>query len=774
MSFRPRLLSRQRRQPNHSGGTNFLTAAGSPRANPRRRPLRFEPLEDRSLLSVFNVTTAADVVDPSDGLMSLREAVQAANANPGDDTITFAPGLAGKTITLALGELSLTDTTGKTTIVGLGADQLTIDGNQASRIFNIVSGVTADISGLTITDGHVSSSIYGNSGSDGGGILNYGTLTLAESTVSGNSATGVGGGIDNAGTLTVTNSTLSGNSAINGGGIFNDSTLTAVNSTLAGNAAHTGIGGGIYNVTSGMVTVINGTVFDNSGYTIGGGIANYGTLTIGNTIVAGNSANFDDGIHVTPALAVLANIYGEVTANYSLIGDTSGATISGANNVLNQDPRLGWLGNNGGPTQTVPPLPGSPAIDAGSNSLIPSGVVTDQRGPGFPRIVNGTVDIGAVEYVSANMTPLTVTINQAAGQADPTGNSPINFTVVFSEPVIWDVLPAWIFVGSPAPSYFVFSGTAPGTLSATVTGSGTTYNVAVRGMTGSGTVTVSVAARMAYDEAGNPNTASTSTDNTVYYISPPTFALTGPTSGSFTAGATIPIQWSASNFVPGSTINLCLDSDATWNGNETWIKFGLDPASGTYGWDTSAVSPGTYYIGGYLYANGSPTYSHLSGAVTILAAPTPSFVITDPASGTFTVGQTVMFLWAAANVPPGSTVALCYATSNVWGTGHQTWITYNQAAVDGSGVYDWDTTGLTPAHTILAVICLPTTRRLTPSFSSRSPFRRRSARPRSPCSARPRERSPPGKPCGSCGTPTTYRSAPRSSWATTQALRSTT
>ena len=84
---------------------------------------------------------------------------------------------------------------------------MTIDGNQASRIFNIVSGVTANIPGLTITDGHVSSSIYGNSGSDGGGILNYGTLTLAESTVSGNSATGVGGGIDNTGTLTVTNST---------------------------------------------------------------------------------------------------------------------------------------------------------------------------------------------------------------------------------------------------------------------------------------------------------------------------------------------------------------------------------------------------------------------------------------------------------------------------------------------------------------------------------------------------------------------------------------
>jgi len=108
----------------------------------------------------------------------------------------------------------------------------------------------------------------------------------------------------------------------------------------------------------------------------------------------------------------------------------------------------------------------------------------------------------------------TVTINQAAGQSDPTGSSPINFTVVFSEPVT-----------GFATGDVTLSGTA-GATTAVVTGSGTTYNVAVSGMTGSGTVIASVAANVAEDAAGNDNEASTSTDNTVTYNAPDTTAPT--------------------------------------------------------------------------------------------------------------------------------------------------------------------------------------------------------------------------------------------------------
>jgi hypothetical protein len=101
------------------------------------------------------------------------------------------------------------------------------------------------------------------------------------------------------------------------------------------------------------------------------------------------------------------------------------------------------------------------------------------------------------------LTSLGVTINQAATQADPTGTSPINFTVVFTHAVT-----------NFATGDVTLSGTA-GATTATVTGSGTTYNVAVSGMTSAGTVIASLAAGVSSDAAGNLNTASTSTDNTV-------------------------------------------------------------------------------------------------------------------------------------------------------------------------------------------------------------------------------------------------------------------
>jgi nitrogen fixation protein FixH/predicted heme/steroid binding protein len=108
--------------------------------------------------------------------------------------------------------------------------------------------------------------------------------------------------------------------------------------------------------------------------------------------------------------------------------------------------------------------------------------------------------------VTFDVTVLTVTINQAAGQVDPTNVAPVRFTVVFSRPVT-DFTAADV----------TLSGTAPGILTKTVTGSGTTYEVAVSGMTDTGTVTANLPARIAEDAVGNVNTASTSTDNTVTY-----------------------------------------------------------------------------------------------------------------------------------------------------------------------------------------------------------------------------------------------------------------
>jgi hypothetical protein len=117
--------------------------------------------------------------------------------------------------------------------------------------------------------------------------------------------------------------------------------------------------------------------------------------------------------------------------------------------------------------------------------------------------------------VTFNATPPTVTINQAAGQPDPTNASPINFTAVFSEPVSG-------FTGAGV----TISGSAGGTKTVTVSGGPSTYNVAVSGMTSAGTVIATIAAGVARDAARNPNASSTSTDNSVTFdATPPTVTI---------------------------------------------------------------------------------------------------------------------------------------------------------------------------------------------------------------------------------------------------------
>ncbi len=170
------------------------------------------------------VDTVADESDGkySIGDLSLREAIELSNRNPDANTITFDAGLAGKTITLTGGALDVISE--DLTITGLGADQLTISGNDAVRVFQIGSPstgtVTAAFSGLRISDG---------SASNGAGILNYGGhLTVRDSVLSHNTATVTeGGGIRNLlnGTLEVYGSTFQDNvAARNGGGIANATT----------------------------------------------------------------------------------------------------------------------------------------------------------------------------------------------------------------------------------------------------------------------------------------------------------------------------------------------------------------------------------------------------------------------------------------------------------------------------------------------------------------------------------------------------------------------
>lgn len=173
----------------------------------------------------------------------------------------------------------------------------------------------------------------------------------------------------------------------------------------------------------------------------------------------------------------------------------------------------------------------SPAIDSGASV----GISSDYAGTTVPQ--NVSADIGAYEYI-----PLTVTVNQAAGQSDPTSDSPINFTAVFSESVS-------DFVTGDV----TLSGTA-GATTATVTGSGTTYNIAVTGMNSSGTVIPTLAVDIATGASGNTNTASTGSDNNVTYTI--SSSSTSSNSTTFSGGSGVSHSPSCDDTTPASSPNL--------------------------------------------------------------------------------------------------------------------------------------------------------------------------------------------------------------------------
>jgi hypothetical protein len=294
--------------------------------------------------------------------------------------------------------------------------------------------------------------VLGGAGQGGGLYVNGSSLTIATSTIASNQGTGgpaglsgfgglgLGGGLYNGGTLTVSNSTLSGNSAGLGAGIFNDSgTLTVSNSTLSGNSA--GLGAGIFNYNFGTLTVSNSTLSGNSASS-GGGIYTQGTaVTLANVTLTANRANtgLGGGLYVFVGAPVLHNtliagnfrgatgttrddVNGALNpgGDYNLIGDGTGMT--GLSNGVNGnlvgsavapiDPLVGPLQDNGGPTLTHALLVGSPAIDAGDNT---GATAFDQRGPGFPRIVNGVIDIGAYEFNAGTHFQISVPGSVTAG-----------------------------------------------------------------------------------------------------------------------------------------------------------------------------------------------------------------------------------------------------------------------------------------------------------------------------------------------------------------------
>jgi hypothetical protein len=377
---------------------------------------------------------------------TLRDAIQRAQSG---DTISFQlPYPATITLGSRL-EICPGAGTGPTlTINGPGASNLAISGNHRVRVMDICPGANVAISGLTIEKGSATNETSGY----GGGIFNNGgTLTVSNSTLSGNSANAQGGGIFNkVGTLTVRNSTLSSNSAYEGGGISNDrGTLTVTNSTLSGNSANEGGGINGINSDSGTITVTNSTLSANSATNIGGGILNGGgTLTVTNSTLSSNSAHIGGGLFNTfqgaasfKSTIVSGNTGGNCYANppissagYNLSDDgTCGFNATGdQNNVasIGLDPH--GLRNNGGPTQTIALLPTSVAVDAIPVSACTdtngNPVATDQRGISRPQ--GAGCDIGAFEYVES--VPLTFSTSsklQISGGTSPGFDLNATFTL---------------------------------------------------------------------------------------------------------------------------------------------------------------------------------------------------------------------------------------------------------------------------------------------------------------------------------------------------------
>ena len=265
------------------------------------------------------------------------------------------------------GTLNITDSsvTGNTAPYGGGVDTfgtgtftaITVTGNQGSGINNFG---TLTIAGSTFKNNTASA------------IQNFGTLKVAESTFASNSGS-LGGGLANysGGSASITGSTLSANkvSYFGGGILVQSGTVTITNTTVWGDTGNSA-GGGIYNFQRGTFKAVNSTIVDNvtlGGPGTGGGIdgPSDGGTTLENTIVVlntdgtGTGATADDIAGGTLAAASAHNLVG-VDETGSLVNDTDGNLVG----VLTPD--LGSLTSNGGPTETIPLLDGSPAISAGS------------------------------------------------------------------------------------------------------------------------------------------------------------------------------------------------------------------------------------------------------------------------------------------------------------------------------------------------------------------------------------------------------------------------
>lgn len=541
----------------------------------------------------FVVTTLAD-----SGAGSLRQAITDANANAGADTITFS---VSGTITLTA-VLDIRDTL---TIDGTG-QSVTISGNNAVPVidtFYAQAGTLLTLNSLTIANGN-----SGIGGSRAAGVFagNVTSLTVTHSVFSNNlDGSGLAGAIastNTAGTLTISNSRFTGNSGSSASAVYSGATtvitnstfdnnvgpssallfngggttLTVSGSTFSGNSATNACCGAI--LTSVPGTITNSTFSGNSSAgqagALGAGGGSAGQLTVTNSTFSGNVSGLGGAITGSNPSIMLRNT---IVANST--GGNCGAGIVDAGGNLSDDAtcaftaatslnstlaQLGPLQNNGGPTQTMAPQTGSPAIDQGVNTLANdangAALTTDQRGAGFPRISpsGGTVDRGAFEVTAAPPPPPTLVLSTCPAATAQVGTAYSSGLVATG--------------GTPPNTFSVSAGSLPG---------GLTINATSGAISGTPTAAGTFAFTAQVIDAGTP-TAQSSTKGCSITVT-----------GVVVVGGQLAVSPTALAFGSVPRLSLRYKTVTLTNNGSTGVTLGkvsVTPALGTSIWTFTSLS----------------------------------------------------------------------------------------------------------------------------------------------------------------------------------------
>ncbi len=654
--------------------------------------------------ATITVTTLSDT--ETQGQTTLRDAVEQADMEPGNNnTITFASSLSG-TITLAQGPIFITNSM---TITGLGASHLTIDGgwdgvandNVGFQVF-IISNSTANvtISGLTIahadpsvmqggggaitnsgnltlandtisgssgvgiaTVGECTSSnvtIFGNSGvgvyngvtwtssddtisgNSGGGIYNGGTWTSMNDTIARNSVGPAGGGVENMGTWNSTNDTISGNSAFYGGGVRNDAKWTSTNDTIEGNKG--GVGGGVGNYS--IWTSSGDTISDNNASGSGGGVSNdtSGRWNSSGDTISGNSTNGDGGGAANNGWCLSTN---DTIAGNSATND-GGGVLAGLSWTSINDTIAGNSATLGG---------GIANLGFGDGLYSLNTIVCGNTGGnlyGNP-VVNTTLsnqisgDVAQILSTDANGEPLLAN----------NGGSTMTIALVTGSPVIGNAVPVAKLAHNLAAGATTMN-VADGTFFAagqvllvdneivTVSGvSGTSITIR-RAASGGTSHNSDTSITLAYDQTGALRTANDigAVEKVVPPSTPPTITI-DPTSQSIPLGQTASLTAAASGN-PTPTVQ--------WQISTNGGKF-FSPIPGaistTYSFSVTAAQNGNQFQAVFTNSQGHATTT--PATVTVLPALTSPTITTNPTSQTVASGQNVTFS-AVASSNPASTV----------------------------------------------------------------------------------------------------------------------